>query len=290
MELDELLTVRGAGGYILPYVGYVDLEITIDGNHYFVPVLVIQENFSDDVPLILGTNLLKLMYNNGKDIGHTSLQLPLKEVMQNMAKTDIDIIGIVRSSKQTVLQPGQTTTVTGISRACAGIRCAKMTVMTDDFIDQALPGGLRLIPSVLNVTPKGKSFMKVSVDILNTSTKSVTIPSKHSLCKLQRVEVVTEPLSGKMRQTGDSKSSSDADLLEKDVGPDSAYLDHFVYPDDAEQAKSLRELLGEACSDIAAILFKLELGVRYGKSVTSEARKWNKVFKKDVEPSTIQEL
>lgn len=243
MELDELLTVRGAGGYILPYVGYVDLEITIDGNHYFVPVLVIQENFSDDVPLILGTNLLKLMYNNGKDIGHTSLQLPLKEVMQNMAKTDIDIIGIVRSSKQTVLQPGQTTTVTGISRACAGIRCAKMTVMTDDFIDQALPGGLRLIPSVLNVTPKGKSFMKVSVDILNTSTKSVTIPSKHSLCKLQRVEVVTEPLSGKMRQTGDSKSSSDADLLEKDVGPDSAYLDHFVYPDDAEQAKSLRELL-----------------------------------------------
>ncbi|VDI32578.1 Hypothetical predicted protein [Mytilus galloprovincialis] len=43
--------------------------------------------------------------------------------------------------------------------------------------------------------------------------------------------------------------------------------------------------LGEMCSHIAAVLFKIELGVRYGvtqKSVTSEERKWNKVFRKQV--------
>jgi hypothetical protein len=43
--------------------------------------------------------------------------------------------------------------------------------------------------------------------------------------------------------------------------------------------------LGEACSHIAAVLFKIELGVRFGltqKSVTSEACKWNKVFRKQV--------
>ncbi|CAC5408719.1 unnamed protein product [Mytilus coruscus] len=46
--------------------------------------------------------------------------------------------------------------------------------------------------------------------------------------------------------------------------------------------------LGEMCSHIAAVLFKIKLGVRYGvtqKSVTSEECKWNKVFRKQVFPN-----
>ncbi|CAG2244518.1 unnamed protein product [Mytilus edulis] len=51
--------------------------------------------------------------------------------------------------------------------------------------------------------------------------------------------------------------------------------------------------LGEMCSHIAAVLFKIELGVRYGvtqKSVTSEECKWNKVFRKQVDVSSIMDI
>lgn len=40
LELDNLLTVMGAGGSILPSIGYVHLEVKIWGGSYFVLVLV----------------------------------------------------------------------------------------------------------------------------------------------------------------------------------------------------------------------------------------------------------
>lgn len=48
---------------------------------------------------------------------------------------------------------------------------------------------LRLPPSVLNITPKNTSFLNLSVDILNTLTKGITIPAKQIL---QRVDVVSK--------------------------------------------------------------------------------------------------
>lgn len=56
-SLDALL-LKGEDGHILPYLGYADMDILIDGNTYFVPVLIIQINFSDEIPLIIGTNHL----------------------------------------------------------------------------------------------------------------------------------------------------------------------------------------------------------------------------------------
>ncbi|CAC5380598.1 unnamed protein product [Mytilus coruscus] len=51
--------------------------------------------------------------------------------------------------------------------------------------------------------------------------------------------------------------------------------------------------LEEMCSHITAVLFKIELGVRYGvtqKSVTSEECKLNKVFRKQVDVSSIMDI
>eukprot|EP00795_Rhopilema_esculentum_P004077 gene4077-20257_t len=45
--------------------------------------------------------------------------------------------------------------------------------------------------------------------------------------------------------------------------------------------------LGETCSHIAAVLFKVEMGVKLGlssESSTSEACKWNKTFREEVRP------
>ncbi|XP_053404526.1 uncharacterized protein LOC123534786 [Mercenaria mercenaria] len=51
--------------------------------------------------------------------------------------------------------------------------------------------------------------------------------------------------------------------------------------------------LGEVCSHVAALLFKMEIGVKLGltcQSVTSDACKWNKAFRKELEPVTVTEL
>ena len=45
--------------------------------------------------------------------------------------------------------------------------------------------------------------------------------------------------------------------------------------------------LGETCSHIAAVLFKVEMGIKLGLSSvssTSEACKWNQTFREKVRP------
>ena len=51
--------------------------------------------------------------------------------------------------------------------------------------------------------------------------------------------------------------------------------------------------LGEACSHIAGVLFKVEAGMKLGYtklSKTSAACVWNKFYKKDVNPQPLSEI
>lgn len=95
------------------------------------------------------------------------------------------------------------------------------------MIVQTLPDGFWLLTSVLNITPNGTYFMKISVDVLpvNTFTKLVTIPSKYNLCKLKRADVISS-----------KTTNSDAQMAYD-------FLNLFAYPENAEQAKALKDLL-----------------------------------------------
>lgn len=73
-----MLTVREAGCNNLQYLGYEDMEVVIFGNTYFVPVLSIQNNFSDEIPLVISTNLLTIIYDTGKGI--EQYKLPFHEI------------------------------------------------------------------------------------------------------------------------------------------------------------------------------------------------------------------
>ncbi|XP_021342938.1 uncharacterized protein LOC110443206 [Mizuhopecten yessoensis] len=51
--------------------------------------------------------------------------------------------------------------------------------------------------------------------------------------------------------------------------------------------------LGEVCSHIGALLFKVEMGVKMGlilTSLTSKACQWNSTFRKEVIPATVTEI
>jgi len=146
-----------------------------------------------------------------------------------MAKLDVDILGTVRATRQTTIPPGKTVTVKGLSRAYAGLKCCRMTVFTEDCQCEALPGGLRVIPSALEILPLGTTS-RIFVEIMNTSSKPITIPRKYTLCQLQQVEVVTE--SADTSPTFDNADDIDPSLLNR-----------FSFPEDKSQADSLKKLL-----------------------------------------------
>jgi len=230
LELSELITVTGAGGHILPYIGYVELNITVDGDMYCVPTLIMEGERSADVPLIIGTNLLSLIYNGNKqEESRCKLQPSLSTIIQNMAKMDVDVIGTVKTTKETPIPPGKTVAVKGLTRSYSGMQCCRMSVLTEESPDQALPGGLRVIPSVLNILPQGTSTSRIYVEILNTSSKHITIPGGHKLCQLQRVDVVTSAM--------DTSADKDSGTKKESL------LDHFTLPEDPKQAESLKKLL-----------------------------------------------
>ncbi|CAG2237121.1 unnamed protein product [Mytilus edulis] len=59
------------------------------------------------------------------------------------------------------------------------------------------------------------------------------------------------------------------------------------------QQKLSPEVLGEVCSHVGALLFKIEMGVKMGltlSSSTSKACQWNSTFRKEVIPATVTEI
>ena len=61
--LTEILTVTGAGGNVLPYDGYVQLDLVLDPDDphetYTVLALVLPgPSFCENVPVIIGTNFM----------------------------------------------------------------------------------------------------------------------------------------------------------------------------------------------------------------------------------------
>lgn len=62
---DFQLNVYGAGGNVLPFLGYIEAEVRIPcltENPFFVPVLVRKLSNSDndsEIPVIIGTNVIR---------------------------------------------------------------------------------------------------------------------------------------------------------------------------------------------------------------------------------------
>ena len=64
-QLEQLLQVEAAGGYIVPYLGYVEavLQVPTAGFTCKVPLLVVEDTqYNSRVPVVVGTNILEYMF------------------------------------------------------------------------------------------------------------------------------------------------------------------------------------------------------------------------------------
>ena len=224
--VNSLLTLKGAGDNILPYCGYVEVEICFDS--FTCPVLalvVCGDAYTHDVPVVIGTNVIVKFYEHcTKGRGVDTVISPWKMSFQSIKKLapENGILGTVYTTRNETIQPKQKVLINGLTRACSGISTHKVLGVTESVQEHRLPGGLLITPSIVSVGNIASTY-RISVEVNNTSLKPLTIPSKFPLCELHKVEQVTHD----------------------DVSPnaDSVFLEHFKFPNNPEYECALKNLL-----------------------------------------------
>ncbi|KAL5007992.1 hypothetical protein ScPMuIL_013573 [Solemya velum] len=240
---------------MLPYEGYIELNLEIEGlppsgNKLGDSVFLVvpDSNYNSSVPLLIGTNILvPLMDNTRNDSGENFLQsadlhTPLYLAFRCLLLRDRELqrrkdkIAVIKSAERgpITIKPNADVTVQGYldkevpyHPVCCMIHPTKGAVIPDD---------VDITPAL--VPYKYGERQKVSVQITNISTRTVTIQPKALLCELQpviieniqkvendttsaediaeKVSICTERLTpDKLKRAKPGKSNADADGLSR---------------------------------------------------------------------------
>ncbi|CAG2226845.1 unnamed protein product [Mytilus edulis] len=165
-DLDDFeLSVSVAGGLKLPYIGYVEVEVQIPflpGESFYVPMLVVpRSDYTNKVPVIVGTNILRL----GMELVHClddDISIP-KQWDVAFSSIQDNSSGVVRSSNRRPFKlfPSSVMTISGIVKLKSSIS-------------------------------QGNGKQRVPVRICNITAKPVVIKPKTVLCELSGVTVVRD--------------------------------------------------------------------------------------------------
>ena len=181
---DFQLTIEGAGGYQVPYAGYIWCTIEVPflpSQKLEVPVLIVPSSeYSLEVPVIIGTNVIDI-YN---DISHGAKDIP-REWQNAFISSQQSKVGTVKSTNKAEIriEPYETVTVSGFVRKSRNI---------DSVITEQTPGvstRIGVCPRVLSLTKAGKS-QRVPVRIYNMSAKPINIRPNSDICELHDVKVL----------------------------------------------------------------------------------------------------
>jgi dUTPase len=187
-DLSTALEIEGAAGQNVPYLGVIDAEIKFSGcESLMCPVLVVQAtNYNKSTPIVIGTNVLKLLQDTKQDP-----ESILAKSLKAMVTEEIDII----TCKQEVMEPGASIVITGQLRHkfTKDIKAGYVTP------SENLPGGLLMPASVASIE-KGE----VVVCMTNISAKTIKIPPKQKIAYMINNTIV------------DPKRSTDSDSVHEE--------------------------------------------------------------------------
>ena len=165
--LGDLIRIECADGQLLPYLGYIEVEISAaEGFPRTDPVMCLllitpDTNYSSNTPIILGTNILQEFLNNCKDsYGNQFLQkanlfTPWYLSFRTMVLRDKELkrnhnrIAIIRSSisERILLKPNETIQVKGfIDRE---MNYPTTTAIIQESEEAGLPEYIDVSPAVI---------------------------------------------------------------------------------------------------------------------------------------------
>ena len=174
--LDTLLQVEGAGGQMVPYLGFTEVNVVSGGDEAWVPALVVTGNeFNLRVPVILGTNILKIM--------RTWEDPVLRQAWQEDDQESEEIN--VYSTRHIVIPANSSITILG--------RMGIKRVIDAGIIERgdSLPAGLAVPRTVVSSNRK----FEVSVVLTNILGRSLEIPPRQKIAYLHSANILTSPAS-----------------------------------------------------------------------------------------------
>lgn len=203
-SFDGILELQGVDGNSLPYEGYIEAEIIVPGlqNDRVYPCLflIVQDtNYHQSVPILLGTNILKTLLEDTKEIHgerylqKANLHTPWFLAFQCLSKREKELrrngykLGIVKSAEEAkiTIPPNSQKTVMGY--VDKQMRYQESCAMLQASDESRIPKDLDIVPTIINYKYGRKDA--VPVHICNITTSTVTISPREILCELQAVNI-----------------------------------------------------------------------------------------------------
>lgn len=235
-SMGDFLKVECAGGQLLPYLGYIEAEVSVpglglQGSQPLILLVVLDTDYNKRVSLLLGTNILQSLVDICKNEVGPKFMQQIAHVtpwwlafgcinQENRAVTrSKGKLGLVKcATSETLRIPANTVgVVTGfVLDAVPGMILA----MVHPTSKSILPEGVEVTPTLVSYT--GQSS-KVDVEISNTTNRPVLVQPRSLLCELQQVEVAKDTVD-EDKETGNSK---DKPIAQSGLEEEEEYLSMF---------------------------------------------------------------
>ena len=190
-SLGSLLEITGAADHVVPYLGYVEAGIQLDGESsdvYDTLALVVpQTKYHYRTPVLIGTNLLQFCYADciskfGSSLDSWPVSSPWRQAFAGFILVGNLVNRVVTNRKAQTIPANTKAVIHGMVKTASLPHCVTVVTESEDI---CLPAGLLLSTSVVELQP-GDETHYVSVHLQNISSKDVVIPANARLCQLQR--------------------------------------------------------------------------------------------------------
>lgn len=225
--LEDILRIECASGDMLPYRGYVELQVTIPGSldqeQPSLFLVVPDTNYNRRVPALMGTNILKTLMekcqasHGTQFLQKTSLSTAWTLAMNCMTIQDQKVrrsggrLGLVKCATREAVRisPNQKAIVpVSVSDVvdCNSLSLFQPTKKTK------LPEGAVVTPALIRNNAK-PDFLQV--EISNSTYGTVVIQPQALLCELQQVDLEDHRETAKDQQLDDNNQESDEEFLKQ---------------------------------------------------------------------------
>lgn len=208
-ELDEVLDIECADGQLLPYAGYIVVDIGVTGagleeeKHPCMLLVIPDGRYNSRVPVLLGTNILGFLAetcrerNGARYLQVAKLHTPWFLSFRCIAWREKELsrrqcLGVVRNGecKSVIIQPNSTAVIRGVMDK--GLDAAPTCALLQPVCRSQNP-----VTQLLDITPTLVNYQRgkpgfADVHVSNVTNQTVVVPPRTVLCEIQPVSVVSK--------------------------------------------------------------------------------------------------
>ena len=148
--LEKLVNFTGANGLAIQYSGYVEVNLQLPNKGFNQDILILvvpHTEYHNFVPITLGTHTLEaidehLVTNNLVQNLETEWRLVHQAILYRQSLTKDHILGLVRATKNIIIQPFSCVNISGLVRTQKG--GFSLHVVAEPSIQAKLPEGIAL--------------------------------------------------------------------------------------------------------------------------------------------------